>query len=281
MPEAFLKFARWSWAAVVILAVTGSPAVAGDAGPNVAGNWQMVFEDQFDGTDVNLDKWTTCYWWNEDGCTNLGNQELEWYQPDNATVVDGNLVLRAKPQKIKGYKGKPFTYTSGMVTTGRDYAELPRRPRFEFTYGMIEIRAKLPPGKGLWPALWLLPSTRESRPEIDIMEVLGDTPNQLRMHVHYTDRAGAAQAPGSTATTADLTRDWHVYGLLWDADKIVWYLDGKEKWRWTEKKFISNEPMYLLMNLAVGGKWPGAPDARTKFPADFLIDYVRIWQRKG
>jgi beta-glucanase (GH16 family) len=256
----------------------GNSALADANAPLVPGKWKKVFSDEFDGSDLNLDKWTTCYWWNENGCTNLGNEELEWYQPENVRVAKGSLILQAKPQTVVGYKGKPFSYTSGMVTTGRDYSELPRRPRFEFTHGLIEIRAKLPAGKGIWPALWLLPSTRESRPEIDIIEVLGDNPNLFHMHVHYIDSHGKKISVGQTVRTVDLTKDWHVYGLQWTSKTVVWYLDGKEIWRWADKANVPREPLYLLMNLAVGGKWPGAPNASTRFPSEFLIDYVRIWQ---
>ena len=82
-------------------------------------------------------------------------------------------------------------------------------------------------------------------------------------------------------TTADLSASWHVYGLTWDPDAIRWYLDGKEVWSFTDKRYIPSEPMYLLMNLVVGGDWPGAPNAQTKFPSRFSVDYVRVWQRKA
>ena len=264
-----------------IAAIVAEPSWAdGDVKPiSVKGDWTLVFSDEFDGPGLDREKWTTCYWWNKNGCTNLGNAELQWYMPDNVSLADGQLVMTARPEEVSGWEGRPFAYTSGMVTTGRDFDELPRLPRAEFLYGHFEIRAKLPAGAGLWPALWLLPSTRESRPEIDIMEVLGDSPRILNLHVHYDDEKGETQAPGEEIKTKDLTRDFHVYGLTWDKDLITWYLDGKKIW--TFKDHIPAEPMYLLMNLAVGGKWPGPPNKKTKFPAEFVVDYVRVWTRSG
>jgi len=246
--------------------------------PNVPGSWTLVFSDEFSGRTVNREKWTLCYWWDKGGCTNLGNNELEWYLPGNVSQGRGKIIMEARKKSVIGWKGRPFPYTSGMVTTGRDYSET-RPARAQFTYGHIEIKAKIPRGKGLWPALWMLPSTHKSLPEIDIMEVLGDTPQQLRLHFHYKDASGKAQHPGQTVTTADLSASWHVYGLTWDPDAIRWYLDGKEVWSFADKRYIPSEPMYLLMNLAVGGDWPGAPDAQTKFPSRFSVDYVRVWQR--
>ncbi|GMB79794.1 glycoside hydrolase family 16 protein [Shinella zoogloeoides] len=270
---AFLGFA-------ILLFFFSSPALSADPAPLSAdGQWHLIFQDEFEAERLDGGKWTTCYWWNKDGCTNLGNRELQWYRPENVSLSDGALHLTARRQKVTGIEGRKFRYTSGMVTTGRDYAELPRPSRVRFRYGHVEVRAKAPAGKGFWSAIWLLPETRESRPEIDIMEVLGDSGTSLRMHYHYTDGNGKEQDPGKTATVADLTRDWHVYGLTWDKDKLVWYLDGKEVWRWTDAASIAGEDMYLLLNLAVGGEWPGPPSKRTKFPSSYLIDYVRIWQR--
>lgn len=243
------------------------------------GSWRLVFGDDFDGSQLDRDKWTTCYWWNKDGCTNLGNGELQWYRPENVSLSDGHLRLTARRQKAKGIEGRTFDYTSGIVTTGRDYDELPRPSRVRFRYGHVEVKAKVPAGKGFWAAIWLLPESRESRPEIDLMEVLGDSASTLRMHYHYVDAASEKKSVGKDVETPDLSAGWHVYSLTWDPDKIIWYLDGKEVWRHTDAATISSEEMYLLLNLAVGGEWAGSPPKSTKFPSQYLIDYVRIWQR--
>lgn len=245
-------------------------------------NWPLVFDEEFDSPQLDLDRWTTCYWWNKQGCTNLANKELQWYLPANVTVSDGLLRLEARPEKVLGLDGKVFDYTSGMVTTGRDYEELPRSSRASFKYGYFEVKAKAPQGKSLWSAIWLLPDNRKSRPEIDIMEVLGDSADKLRMHFHYLDKEQNPQSVGSTAATNDLTTDWQVYGLLWTPGKIVWYLNGMEKFRFEEAPYIPDVEMYLLMNLAVGsGEWTGPPDQTTTFPAEYLIDYVRVWRWTG
>lgn len=279
MPRSRLAAAGWiAWS----LLCSPSSALAVEPAPLVKdGPWRLIFADEFEVTNLDRDKWTTCYWWNKDGCTNLGNRELQWYRPENVTIADGILQLEAKPQRIAGFEGRTFEYTSGMVTTGRDYEELPRPSRVRFLYGHVEVRAKVPAGKGLWAAIWLLPETRESRPEIDVMEALGDSTTTLRMHYHYRDAAGEKQSVGKNVETVDLAQDWHVYSLTWSPDRIIWYLDGTEVWRYSDASSISDEDMYLLLNLAVGGEWPGPPTKDTKFPSAYLIDYVRIWQRDG
>jgi beta-glucanase (GH16 family) len=244
----------------------------------LSGKWKLVFSDEFD-TPLEPYKWTRCYWWDNNGCTNLGNSELQWYVPNNVLVSDGTLVLRAKRQSVPGHKGRIYDYTSGMVTSGRNYEERGKPDRFATTYGYFEIRAKVPAGKGLWSAFWLLPSTHESKPEIDVMEVLGHAPKTLEMHTHYRDDDGESQNPGSEAIVPDMSKDFHVFAVDWRPDVIIWYFDGQEKWRYSVKEHISHEPMYVLLNLAVGGEWPGDPEASTSFPADFLIDYIRIWKR--
>jgi beta-glucanase (GH16 family) len=243
------------------------------------GAWERTFTEEFDGTSLDTERWTTCYWWNKHGCTNLANKELQWYLPANVQVADGHLQLTARPEEVTGFDGRSFPYTSGMITTGRDYAELPRPPRVSIHYGYIEVRAKIPAGKGLWPALWLLPADRESKPEIDIMEVLGDRPNVLEMHFHYVGDDAEPQDVGNEAEVSDLSKDWHIYGLEWSPTALVWYLDGIAQWKYSDATHIPNEPMYFLANLAVGGNWPGDPDGETVFPADFLLDYIRIWRR--
>ena len=274
----FLLVRRLSLTALTALWPLSGPAGANPLG--VDGSWQLVFSDEFD-APLSADKWTRCYWWDDKGCTNLGNKELQWYMPDNVIVSDGKLILRAKEQPLPGYKGQTYNYSSGMVTSGRGYFERPEPDRFATTYGYFEIRAKLPAGQGLWPAFWLLPSTHESKPEIDVMEVLGHEPDKLKMHVHYRDDNGDSQNAGSESTVQNMTEDFHVFGLEWRKDAIVWYFDGEEKWRYTVEANISQEPMYILLNLAVGGEWPGAPDQETVFPADYVIDYVKVWKRQS
>ena len=164
-----------------------------------------------------------------------------------------------------------------MVSTGPASYKGPAG--FAFTYGYVEMRALVPSGRGLWPAFWMLPADSESKPEIDIMEVLGDDPTRLYVHVHTIDASGAVKSQGADSIGPDLTADWHVYGLWWTKDGIAWYLDDAEVWRYSGAG-IPSEPMYLVANLAVGGKWPGTPDPATVFPATYEIDFIRIWQEQ-
>ena len=266
--------------ACLSVAFAATSANAETAKPHgVDGAYFLVFEDEFNGPELDLKRWTTCYWWDKNGCTNLGNNELQWYMPDNVSVRDGTLILTARPEQVPGWEGRIFDYTSGMVTTGRYYEEDPSETRFESTYGFFEMRAKVPSGQGLWPAFWMLPSTQESKPEIDIMELLGHRPDVLELHFHYRNENGDSRNVGHEVRVSDLSADWHVYGVEWSPEAIVWYLDGKEMWRYEDTSRIPNEPLYMILNLAVGGNWPGDPDETTVFLAEMKVDYVRAWQK--
>ena len=242
------------------------------------GRWTVLFSDEFDEPTLDRGKWVTCYWWDQDGCTNLGNRELQWYQPANAALAEGELQLRADRKSVETPEGT-YDFTSGLVSTGRAVANTAGPPKFDFQYGFAEIRARVPAGRGLLPAFWMLPSTHEAKPEIDIMEVLGAEPDVLYAHLHFLDPQGDAQKRFKSIATKNLSSDWHVYGVDWSAERIIWYLDGTEYWRYENAEHIPKERMYLLVNLAVGGRWPGSPDESTQFPATFTIDYVRVWQR--
>jgi beta-glucanase (GH16 family) len=144
----------------------------------------------------------------------------------------------------------------------------------------MEMRAKVPKGKGLWPAFWALPPEGKWPPEIDVMEVLGHQTNTVHLHYHYNDSTGTHRNSGGAYTGPDLAADWHTYAVSWEPGAIRWYVDGVERRAaFTDARYIAAEPMYLLLNLQVGGSWPGSPDVTTPFPSDFEIDYVRIYQR--
>lgn len=256
-------------------------AAAGAQGPQMpggGGRWTLVFSDEFNGSSLDKSKWTTCYWWADDGCTNLGNRELQWYLRANVRVSNGHLHLIAQRQKVRGIRSRTFHYTSGMVTTGASHPS--RTTRFEFQYGFAEMRAKIPAGKGLHPAFWMLPAGQHENPEVDIMEVLGQSPRTLHTYLHYLDKSGREHRVGGPHHTGDLSAGWAVYGLEWQRGRLSWYLNGKEIWRDDNPAHIPSEPMYLLVNLAVGGNWPGKPSSATVFPAEMVVDYVRVWQQK-
>ena len=248
------------------------------------GDWDLIFSDGFHGTSLNPDKWTTCYWWGNGGCTIASNDELEWYQPDNVLVRDGILKLRAQKRRVKAYKKKTrsytiYDYTSGIISTGRDSSHKATPVRFVFQYGYAEIRAKIPKGKGLWPAFWVLPENHNSKPEIDVMEIYGDKPNIIKMNFHYINSSGRKSNRGYSWAGPDFSANFHTFAVDWRPDAIVWYVDGIERWRYTDAAHIPNIPMYLLVNLAVGGSGPGAPDDSTSFPSYYEVDYVRVWKR--
>jgi beta-glucanase (GH16 family) len=259
-----------------------SAAVASGIPPTPFGPpgwWHLVFADEFDAGLLDGMRWRTCFWWADTTCSIETNHELELYDPEDVSVGGGALHLRAQMRDMVGWDGSVRHYTAGMVMTGGRKDE--SAPGFTFTYGYAEARVKVPKGRGLWPAFWLLPASYESRPEIDAMEILGDSTNVQHMNFHYRKPDGGKGDAGLTWAGPDFSAGWHTFGVDWEPEAIVWYVDGVERWRFADTSVIPREPMYLLANLAVGGSWPGAPDAATPFPSSYDIDYIRVWQRTG
>lgn len=246
--------------------------------PFVSDALHRTFTDNFD--SLSLDTAATDGTWKTSYYTGLHtlsqHNELQYYlDPHEAgsgsralgvnpfSIADGVLTIRAAPaaEAIRPYIDD-LPYTSGIITTETSFAQ---------TYGYFEMRAQLPAGQGLWPAFWLLPADRTWPPEIDIMEMIGSVPTVLNT---------TAIAPGAihnrSITVADMTAGFHTYGLDWTAQKIAWYFDGQKVFE-IDTPASMHKPMYMLANLAVGGDWPGAPDASTAFPADYRIDYIRAW----
>jgi beta-glucanase (GH16 family) len=159
---------------------------------------------------------------------------------------------------------------SGMVSSAG---------HFDFRDGYVEMRAKLPAGHGLWPAFWLLPSAGTWPPEIDIMENLGSEPSIQQMHYYYDNRSGNHRDDGTAWTGPDFSADFHTFSVEWSPSVIRWYVDGVERRpAYSDASTIASQPMYLLATLQIGGSWPGDPDGSTSFPADYRIDYIRVWQ---
>jgi hypothetical protein len=171
------------------------------------------------------------------------------------------IADRAPPRLADQLDG--YRYTSGLITT---------QPSFAQTYGYFEMSARLPRGKGLWPAFWLLPADQSWPPEIDVMESIGD-PGKIYQTAHST--LGAP--PGLEVPVTGDPDGFHVYAVEWDPQFITWYLDGRRTNRVPTPKDM-NKPMYMLVNLAVGGHWPGAPDAATAFPARLTVRWVRAYR---
>ena len=233
------------------------PPASGELLPNgVPGSWKLIFQDEFDGSELDGSKWITAFPW---GRTSTTTPRMI-YRPENVLVSGGTARLVAKKEAFNGYP-----YTSGIITTSG---------KFTLQYGFIEMRARVPGGKGLWPAFWTLPPNGKWPPEIDIMEILGHRTETVHLHYHFSRRGDF----GTQHTGPDFTEDWHTFAVSWQPDSITWYVDGVEQNRLANPAIIAAEPMYLVANLQVGGSWPGNPDATTPFPATYEIDYIRAWQ---
>ncbi len=246
--------------------------------------WRLVWQDEFSGNRLDTTKWNVLL------REQSKHNELQYYLPDEVYIENGILRIRSRERVYGSQK-----YTSGRLDT---------RGKFSPTYGRFEIRAKLPGGRGLWPAHWLYPQNRnwlmeyimldavekgkersipEERPwysEIDIMEFLGHERNVLYGTLHYNSFDGKKQtSSGTWRGRGDYARDFHVYALEWEPDSMRWYVDGRLFH--STVAGIPHAPHYLILNTAVGGVWPGNPDSTTVFPQYHDIDYVRFYQRGG
>ena len=264
----------------VVALVACTPAVPGPQLRVATGEeWMMVFADEFDRTDLG-DMWRTCHWWQTDGgCTIVTNNELEWYRPEAVSLSEGTLVLTAEAIEERTTDGGTLPYRSGMVTTGPRASRGDQASSFAFTYGFVEARVRMPVGAGLWPAIWMLSADKQSVPEIDIMEWYGSQPTRVTMNVHQRVD-GVKRQNRVVQYTTDMSGGWHVFGMRWTPAAVVFYMDGAEVGRVDDPVLVPNSPMYLLLNLAVGGGQAGTPDPAA-FPATFAVDYVRVWQTIG
>lgn len=244
-----------------------------------AGHGELVLNEEFNGSQLDSTLWNRCHWWGRNGCTIDSNNELQWYTPDGVAVADGALQLRAVRRPVVGSDGATYDYRSGMVTSGRVSSDPKSLAKFAFLYGRMEVRARVPRGEGLWPALWLLPITNKSRPEIDLLEVRGSATDRMSMHVHTTSPSGKRVSNGSRWVGQDLADGWHTFALDWRAGSLRWFVDGVQVWN-VDGAMVPSEPLYIVANLAVGGDWPGPPSAATRFPSTFEIDYVRVWRQR-
>ena len=222
------------------------------------GPWSLVWKDEFENDTISKTRWNLQDWASDK------NEELQYYSPDNLKIRDGHLVIQSKKERFK-----ERSYTSGAITTENHY---------EFTYGKVEIRAKIPEGKGIFPALWLVNSENKKwLPEIDIMENIGQDPNKIYFVLHWADSNGKKRRDFSTYTSeSKFSDEFHTYGLIWEKDKISWTLDDEVVFETT--MYSPDTPLFLYINTAVGGTWPGPPDPNDGSTKEFLIDYVRVYQ---
>jgi beta-glucanase (GH16 family) len=246
----------------------GSPASVG-----LTGAWSRVFHDGFTGSALDSASWVTCYDWNNGGCTNAGNHELEWYQPGQVGVADGTLTLTALRQPTTAPGGTVYPWTSGMVSTGRETKGLP--PRRTFTYGFFSARIKVPAQLGMFPAFWLMPQTGSSPPELDVVEFNGNEQTAL-MTLHWASSTGADKFSQTLYGPVDFPAAFHEFAVDWQPDSITWYIDGVARRTVTDAAIIPKVPMEMLFTLAVG--FPQAPPAEVSRAAMSIQD-VQVWQR--
>ncbi|MGA7907094.1 MAG: glycoside hydrolase family 16 protein [Candidatus Sulfotelmatobacter sp.] len=245
--------------------------------------WILTWSDEFNGPNnsaVDPTKWVL-----ESGGWGWGNQELEYYtaRRENAYVAHGKLVIKAVREKYTGPDGVSRDYTSARLKT---------LGKFSQTYGRFEARIKIPRGQGMWPAFWMLGEDIgtigwPACGEIDIMENIGKEPGIVHGSIHgpgYTGSVGL-EAPYRLPGRRKFADHFHLYAVEWEPDAIRLYVDKhlyvtrtradlRPGWKW-----VFDHPFFLLLNLAVGGDWPGSPDATTVSPQVMLVDYVRVYRR--
>ncbi|TVQ11204.1 MAG: glycoside hydrolase family 16 protein [Bacteroidetes bacterium] len=237
--------------------------------------WNLLWNDEFEGNAVNSDYWV---FETGDGCPNLcgwGNNEWQYYRSQNAWVEDGVLTIEARRESVGNRN-----YTSARMKT---------QGKKSFQYGRIDIRALLPKGQGIWPALWMLGEniTSVGWPacgEIDIMEMIGGSGRENQVHgtVHWDLDGQHVQAGGSyTLSSGTFADEYHVFSIIWNENLIRWFVNDIQYYQidispnhMTE----FHEEHFFLFNVAVGGNWPGYPDATTVFPQQMKVDYIRVFQ---
>lgn len=225
--------------------------------------WELTFHDDFDGEKLDYSKWMPKDPWGV-----VRNDELQGYWIKAFHPVDGILKIQAEHEP-SFYDGAKREYRSGMMTTSGNFAQ---------TFGRFEIRCKVPAGKGLWPAFWLLPDPPAWPPEIDVLELLGHEPNKAYMSLHWPRPSQPDESDSVTEEFSgpDFSQGFHTFAIEWEKDEIRWYID--DKLRASQTEHIPQQPMFMLVNLAIGG-WAGEPE-NSMFPVDFEVDFIKVWRKQ-
>ena len=253
------------------------------AGSDPSGAWQLVWSDEFsqpDGSAADPAKWVF-----DVGGGGWGNNELQTYtdRRQNSVVRNGVLTIRAAKETFAGRDGVARDYTSARLKT---------LGRFSQRYGRFEARIRLPGGQGIWPAFWMLGDDIESAGwpacgEIDVMENIGREPTLVHGTLHGPGYSGA-QGIGDAYRSPDgrpFAIDFHVFAVEWEPEVIRWAVDGTVYQTRTVSdlpagsRWVYDHRFFMLLNVAVGGNWPGSPDSATSFPQEMLVDWVRVHQR--
>ena len=264
-----------------------NPNFSGATSPETRAGYSLLWSDEFSGASLNST------YWNYDigtGDNGWGNNEEQYYRSENASLQEGLLVIEAKEQAFGSR-----SYTSSRIKT---------QGKFNFKYGRVDIRAAMPEGKGMWPALWMLGEniTTVSWPysgEIDIMEMVGGSGLESRVvgTAHWNNGGtfqadGVTKQPYSPASFGDtytlsggetLANAFHVFSFVWTSNQLTWYIDDVQYHSMAIDSGASlsafQNEFFLIFNVAVGGNWPGSPNANTNFPQRMLVDYVRVFQQ--
>jgi beta-glucanase (GH16 family) len=240
--------------------------------------WKLVWSDEFDRQTIDSTKWSFQTGNGGPSLPGWGNNELEYYRKENASIKDGKLTININKEKYSDYD-----YTSVRMRTLN---------KGDWKFGKIMAKIKLPKGKGIWPAFWMMPTNEvyggwPKSGEIDILELTGDTMSKIYGTVHY----GPAW-PNNLRTggyykneKVDFSSGFHIYSIEWKSDTINWYVDSTKYFTVTKSSIAPqnwpfNENFHLILNCAVGGNWPGNPDSATTFPQKMEVDYIRIYQKQ-
>ncbi|WP_433792621.1 family 16 glycosylhydrolase [Actinoplanes sp. CA-252034] len=267
-------------AAVVAITLAGSLTLASQGDTADAAVGPVTWSDEFNGgagAAIDGSKWNF-----DVGGGGFGNSELQYYTNSTNNVRQdgqGHLAITARkenPSNLQCWYGT-CQYTSGRILTSGKFTQ---------RYGRFEASIKVPKGQGIWPAFWMLGDNLGSvgwpqSGEIDIMENVGKEPNKLYGTVHGPGYSGGSAIGGNRTLSAPLGDAFHSYAVEWSPNLIVWYLDGSEYFRVTPaslggRQWVFDHPFFLILNVAVGGNWPGSPDASTSFPQTMLVDWVRV-----
>lgn len=248
--------------------------------PEPGAGWTLVWADEFDGDAIDPGRWE-----HEVDAWGGGNDELQYYtaRRENSFLRDGVLVIEARRERFTGPEGTR-EFTSARLRT---------RERGDWRFGRFEIRARLPEGQGIWPAIWMLPTDSAyggwaASGEIDIGELLGHEPSRVHGTLHYGGAFPDNVHSGSawTLPEGDFASGFHDFALEWERGEIRWYVDGvlyqtQSEWHTRGAPFPApfDRRFHLLLNVAVGGRWPGNPDDATRFPQRMEVEYVRVYQR--
>ena len=238
--------------------------------PQNTSHTNLVFSDEFNEGKLDLSSWSYEL---GNGCPNLcgwGNNELQVYTKKNVSTVNNQLVISATKQGDNYYSGR-----------------ISSKDKFEFKYGTIEVKAQLPKGKGLWPAIWMLGHDINVKGwpacgEIDIMEYVGKTPGEIHTTLHTPESFGKSFNTKVTSVET-IEEGFHIYKTKWDANQIQFYIDDALVYTFSpkqkdDKTWPFNKPFYIILNLAIGGNFGGPEVDNSIFPEKFIIDYVKVYQ---